>query len=348
MSAVLVAFGAYRQAHSGAERMAWRSAQHLAARGHRVTVMTESPPAPGLATDTVGWSGSAPAGRPDVVHAFDLARPAPVLAAMRIAREADALFALTPATDAALWPDRHAGTAACRAADVIFVLTEAERVAVHRAGAPAERIVRVPQSADLAGRPDPAGFRRRWAGTGGIVLFLARRAAAKGYRRLLEASAAVWDRLPDTTFVLAGPDAGEEIPAGLLADARIRDLGVLDEQGKHDAIAACDLVCLPTTADVFPLLFVEAWSCGKPVVSGRFPGVEEVVRDGVDGVVVGQETGELATALVDLLRDAGRRAALGAAGQVRVRADFSWPRVAAQIEFGYRRAGVSRHGVRGS
>ncbi|MEO3930162.1 glycosyltransferase family 4 protein [Micromonosporaceae bacterium B7E4] len=346
MSAVLVVFGAYRQAHSGAERMAWRSAQHLADRGHQVTVMSDSPPPPGLG-DTVGWTPTPPTGRPDVVHAFDLARPEAVLESMRIAGDAEALFALTPATDATLWPDPAAGTAACRAADAVFVLTQAEHDAAVRAGAAPDRVVRIPQAADLAGQPDPAGFRRRWAGDGGIVLFLARRTRAKGYRLLLESAAAVLDPLPETTFLLAGPDGGEDVPAALLADHRIRDLGVVDEQGKHDALAACDVVCLPTTADVFPLLFVEAWSCGKPVVSGRFPGVEEVVRDGVDGVIVDPDHASLAGALVGLLRDGGRRAALGAAGQERVRADLNWPRVAARIELGYRMAEGNGY-VRGS
>ena len=38
------------------------------------------------------------------------------------------------------------------------------------------------------------------------------------------------------------------------------------------ALAACTVFCLPSTADIFPLVFLEAWACARPVVSGAFPG----------------------------------------------------------------------------
>jgi phosphatidylinositol alpha-mannosyltransferase len=82
---------------------------------------------------------------------------------------------------------------------------------------------------------------------------------------------------------------------------------------------------------------VEAWALGTPVVSGDFPGVGDVVHDGVDGVVAGTEPRELAAVLAAVLRDGPRRADLAAAGRRRA-AGLTWLVVVDQVAAGYRAA----------
>jgi glycosyltransferase involved in cell wall biosynthesis len=341
VSEVLVAFGGYPGAPAGAERMAWRTGAALARRGHAVTALTDSPPpGPGAARMRVvrrerdlprGW-------RPDVVHAYDLAKPEHVAAGMAVAQESGARFALTPATAPELWPDPALGRAACERADVVYVLTPAEAALLAGFGAPAARVRPIPHAPDLHGRPDPAAFRRRHDLAGPVVVFAGRRIPSKGYAELLAAAPLVWRELPDARFVFLGPDPDAAAAAVFRAhaDPRVLDLGPVDEQTKHDALAAADLLCLPTSADVFPLVFLEAWRCGRPVVSGDFAGVESVVEHGVDGLVVEPRPAPIAEALVRLLRDDATRRAMGRAGRARVRREFTWDRVAASVEAGYR------------
>ncbi len=53
--------------------------------------------------------------------------------------------------------------------------------------------------------------------------------------------------------------------------------------------------------------------------------IPELVRDGVSGLLVGEnDPAALARALESLIRDPARRHALGAAGQARVRAEFAF------------------------
>ncbi|MFC7328622.1 glycosyltransferase family 4 protein [Marinactinospora rubrisoli] len=345
MSEVVVVFGGYGAGLAGAERMAWRTAQHLARRGHAVAVATDSrrPPflddaPPRLLRTETELRRYAEHHRPDVVHAFDLARPAHVAAALRLARATGARLALTPATTPELWPDPGVGRRACAAADVVFALTPTEAAALRTYGAAGTALRTLPQAPDLAGRPDPAGFRARHGITGPTVLFVGRRTVGKGYPRLVAAAPQVWRRVRDAEFVFAGPP-GDGASAGLPGppgDPRVHDLGLADDRTKHDAVAACDVLCLPTSADVFPLVFAEAWASGRPVVSGAFPGVHDVVRDGVDGLVVPPRTGDVADALVRLLTDPGLRRALGEAGRRRAAREFTWDRVAAACEAGYR------------
>jgi glycosyltransferase involved in cell wall biosynthesis len=202
---------------------------------------------------------------------------------------------------------------------------------------PSDRIRRIPHAPDLRGRPDPAGFRARLGLRGPVVVFVGRRIPSKGYAELLRAASSVWRELPDARFLFLGPNS-DPAAAQIFrdhADPRIVDLGAVDEQTKHDAIAASDVLCLPSTADVFPLVFLEAWMCGKPVVSGDFVGADGVVEHGVDGLVVAPRPAEIADALVHLLSDDEVRRAMGRAGQAKVRRDFTWERVAASVEAGY-------------
>ncbi|WP_431976721.1 glycosyltransferase family 4 protein [Micromonospora haikouensis] len=333
MSRILIAFGGYGGEWSGAERMAWKTAEHLATHGHTGALLTDSPPP--QPPDAGPWpriSDPHEFGRPDVVHAFDLARPKQVAVALRAATDLGCPFVLTPATAVELWPDPELGRAACRAATAVYVLTRAEADNAIAAGADPAAIRYVPQAPHLDGTVDPSGLRARFAGPTGTVLFLGRRTAFKGYPVLLAAAPLVRLSRPGTAFWLAGP--GADGAATSAADG-LHDFGVVDATVKHQLLAAADLLCLPSTSDVYPLVFVEAWACGTPVVSGPFQGAGEVVRHGVDGLVVDAEPGALAEALIGLLADEPRRRAMGAAGRRRVERENTWAQVAAAVAAGY-------------
>jgi glycosyltransferase involved in cell wall biosynthesis len=239
-----------------------------------------------------------------------------------------------------VWDDRAAGLELCRAADVVFVLTLAEGESLVRAGVDASRLVAVAQGPKLEGEADPAGFRRRHGVRGPLVLFLGRKMASKGYHLLLGATSDVWRAVPEAVFVFVGPRVDPDCATVFArhADPRVVELEGLDEREKHSALAASDLVCVPTTADVFPLAFAEAWHCGKPVVSGRFAGADEVVRDGVDGLLVDPRPPAVAAAVTRLLCDARMRAELGARGRERARAELTWAAVVERVVNGYRTA----------
>ncbi len=322
MSRVWTVFGGCGTGKTcGAERMAWRTTQALAEAGHQVSVLTTAERPADLAD--VGWAAPSTE-RPDVVHAYDLAEPKEVAMARELADRHGARFVLTPASSPAVWPDQALGASLCRQADAVFTLTEQEAEHIRQLGVDHSRIVMIPSAPDLVGTADPAGVRKRLGIDGDIVLFLSRKLPSKGYQALLDATTQVWRHAPDTTFVFAGP--GPNVATG-----EVRDLGMVDDQTKHDLIAACTVLCLPTTHDVFPLVFMEAWSCGKPVVSGDFPGVHSVVHDGVDGLIAPATATGVAEALTRLLLDESLRSALGAAGLRRVREGMTWRRVAERV-----------------
>jgi glycosyltransferase involved in cell wall biosynthesis len=116
------------------------------------------------------------------------------------------------------------------------------------------------------------------------------------------------------------------------ADPRILRLGTLDLREKTDALAACDVLCVPSTQESFGGVFTEAWSLGRPVIGGDIPPVREVIDDDVDGFVVPPSPEFVAARIRCLLEDPARGHAMGAAGRRKVAARWSWPVLAAATE----------------
>lgn len=275
--------------------------------------------------------------RPEIVHAVDAVWPEYLWEAKALADAWRVPFAITPASTLSTWTDQAAGLAVCKEANVLFVLTKAEGEQLVQCGLAPQKLVLIGQGPQLTGEPDPEDFRRRYGINGPMVLFLGRKAHFKGYKLLLEATKHVWSQYPTTAFVFIGPcwdaDCAEVFAA--FAEPRIIEIDQVGEQEKHNALAACDLLCLPSTADVFPLVYVEAWSCGKPVIASYFPGVQEIVRHGQDGLIVAPESAAIAEAIQRLLCEPHQRHMMGRAGLERVKKQLNWNVVADHIEAAY-------------
>ena len=142
----------------------------------------------------------------------------------------------------------------------------------------------------------------------------------------------MWRRAPDTTFVFAGPAVGRSEDGFRHRDARIRRLGPVDLQTKTDALAACDVLCVPSTQESFGGVFTEAWTFGRPVVGGDVPAVREVIDDGCDGFVVAQQPAAVAERLLWLVEHPAEARRMGAAGRRKVAERFSWSALARATE----------------
>ena len=97
------------------------------------------------------------------------------------------------------------------------------------------------------------------------------------------------------------------------------------EPEKRDFYAGIDAFALPSRSDSFGIVLLEALANGVPNVGYRAGGIGFVIRDGVDGLLVGcGDVAGLARALRTLSTDDGVRRRLGLAGLERVRQESSW------------------------
>lgn len=103
--------------------------------------------------------------------------------------------------------------------------------------------------------------------------------------------------------------------------------------------SAADCFVSPSWYDAFGLATLEAMACGLPVIVSRAAGVSEILRDGIDSIVLERpEEGDvLSTQIARLAEDPALRASLGRQARI-VAEQHSWDRVVAQTEDVYREA----------
>jgi glycosyltransferase involved in cell wall biosynthesis len=187
-------------------------------------------------------------------------------------------------------------------------------------------------------------FRTRFGVDGPFILFIGRKDRQKGYLLLLDAFKVLRRERPDISLVCMGPPvlgARQQEIEGLI------DLDFTSEELKHDALAACTCLCVPSVGESFGLVYMEAGRYGKPAVGRKVAVLEELLHDGVAAVLLGvpddarnramlsPET--LAAGLLKLLSDPKDCQRIGENCRA-VSEQFLWPRVIKRFEASYYQA----------
>ncbi|MCB0164764.1 MAG: glycosyltransferase family 4 protein [Anaerolineae bacterium] len=222
-----------------------------------------------------------------------------------------------------------------RRADALIALTQAEKETLIALGVSAGRIFITGIGPIVADQADPATFRQQHhiPPEAPLVLFLGQKYRYKGYEALAAAAKIVWAKLPDTYFLFIGPQtpASKKFFARQ-QDRRLIELGQVDLPQKTDALAACTLLCLPSTQESFGGVYTEAWSFGKPVIGANIPAVAEVIDDGVNGYLVSPTAQDIAEKIGYLLDQPAAAYQLGQAGRQKVVEKYSWDKLAQKTE----------------
>ncbi|WP_435749037.1 glycosyltransferase family 4 protein [Microbacterium sp. PMB16] len=174
-----------------------------------------------------------------------------------------------------------------------------------------DRVHLVPNGVDA---PEPTDFRLDTTGPGPHLLYVGRLSPEKGADTALLAFAEVHRALPDAVLhiVGTGPDHTllERITRTLGLESQVRFYGSVS--GALHPRAGADLLLAPSRGDAASLVLMEAMASGIPLIATRVGGTAELIRDGVDGVLVDADSPEqLATAALSALAargDADRRA----------------------------------------
>ena len=198
--------------------------------------------------------------------------------------------------------------------DVVLAASEFTRLSLIDVGCPAHKIAVVPYGVDqrwfdLPARPVP-----------GRVLFVGTVGLRKGNHYLAEAFRILKDRGVDTEFRVAGPHDPNLIETPLFRGPTY--LGQVPRTLITEEFAQADVFVLPTVAEGFGLVHLEAMACGVPVVTT--PNCGSLVRDGIDGHIVPiRDPHALADRIEGLIRDRAERERMSRNARQRAE-QFTW------------------------
>ncbi len=138
-------------------------------------------------------------------------------------------------------------------------------------------------------------------------------------------------RLRDIDFALdiAGDGPGraglEQLAQQLDLSDRVRFLGWVGREEIPQTFGNTAIFVLASRIEGMPNVVLEAMAYGRPVVCTRVFGADELIEQGISGMLIEiEDEVQLADALRTLLSDPGLRARMGTAARQRVEAHFTW------------------------
>jgi len=217
---------------------------------------------------------------------------------------------------------------------IVVPSPSAAQAAMEWADVPPEKIVVIPNAVECecasgAGGPPVSSLsiekdHGRAARTTSTIGFIGRLDPIKRIADLLQAVALLDDRF---TVELFGE--GEDRPRieSEIARLHLESRAILHGPiaSPNDALRSIDVLVVPSAAEGFGLVLIEAMAAGVPVVATDVPGIRDVVKNEVTGLLVPVASPiKLAAAIGRIVDDGVLRDRLIAAACIDVQARFSW------------------------
>ena len=213
----------------------------------------------------------------------------------------------------------------------ILVPSEAARESFVRQGVKVDKVTKLPYGVDISAfYPDatehPEG---RIVSVGTIGL-------RKGQHHLIEAFRML--RTQKTSLTLVGPITPGWDRWLNLDQPGVRATGPLSREGVIAELRQASAFVLPSVEEGLALVIAQAMACGLPVIATKATGVEELITDGVEGIVIADppRPEAIAEAMDALLSDVERSRAMGVAARRKVESFGGWDRYGRQAVAAFR------------
>ena len=213
-----------------------------------------------------------------------------------------------------------------RAAETMVVPSPSVAEAAHHwAGVPEEKIVVIPNAIDLADWTDaqstvPAENPRPYP-----ITFIGRLDPIKNVPTLIKA-VAMLSPLVHLHIYGEGADRARIESEIEKTGASVTMHGSIARP--QSALKQSGLLVLPSLAEGFGLVLIEAMAAGVPVVATDVPGIRDVVRNGETGLLVkAGDADSIVAAVTSLMNDLGLRQRLIASARNTILRSFTWEAV---------------------
>jgi glycosyltransferase involved in cell wall biosynthesis len=154
----------------------------------------------------------------------------------------------------------------------------------------------------------------------------------KGFDILIMAFRSIIDKGYDVDLIIAGDSPErkdyETLTNLLRLQERVKFFGRADRGDVVRLFNGCEFFVLPSRIEPFGIVNLEAMAAGKAIVATNVHGVPEIVKDGVNGILVkAQDDKSLANGMMKLLDDVEFRNRLAENGKRMIK-DYAWDNIA--------------------
>lgn len=228
----------------------------------------------------------------------------------------------------------------CRYASRIIVNSHDAATALRREPTMASKTVTIHNAVDLRPYDESDDRRAELSGDGPVIGFVGQIVPRKGVQTLIEAFAAVRERYPGARLAIVGcappDDTSYEAACRQLVEDKRLEPAVHFVGYRRDIPAwmrSFDVFALPTRAEPFGKVVVEAMAAGCPVVASRVGGIPEIITDPGLGTLIDPDNPQaLAGAILEYLDDPERARSAAAAGRAHAREHFGLERMMARLQ----------------
>jgi glycosyltransferase involved in cell wall biosynthesis len=213
---------------------------------------------------------------------------------------------------------------------IIVVGEDVKRSAIQKGKIPAEKIVTVQNGIDVnafCDSSDGEGIRSELGlNDRRIIIAIGRLVEQKGHTWLIEAANILRKDYPDISVLIVGEGDLKDTLESQIRDngleGTVKLLGARRDIQKLLAIS--ELYVMPSLFEGLPITLLEAMAAGKPIVATEVDGIRNVLRNGIEGLIIPPKESEgLAGAISDLLSDRHLAESLAQSSLKKVREDFN-------------------------
>lgn len=190
-------------------------------------------------------------------------------------------------------------------------------------------VTHIPNGVDPTAFPSPGNFDSE------RLLFVGRLRPKKNPLDIVKAMEELVDQYPSAELSLVGDgplkDTVEDAVSSRGLDDSVTVHGYVSEDRLKQLYAESSVFVLPSEWEGHPLVLLEAWASGMPVLGTDVEGIREFVEEGETGRLVPvNEPGALSTIASELLDDPGTIERMGRNGLQLVHTKYSWNGVTAR------------------
>ncbi|KUG04981.1 glycosyltransferase [hydrocarbon metagenome] len=169
------------------------------------------------------------------------------------------------------------------------------------------------------------------------VAMIARLHPVKGHQYFLQAAREVIDDGIDAQFLIIGEGIYRDKIKLWIKELALEEAVVMPGYYSpiEDIYGLCDVLCVPSLMEGLGMVVLEAMYFNVPVVASNIGGIQEIIEDGINGMLVQPcDSKGLADAVISVLTDRGKVEDFKQQGQETLQA-FSPENMARQVEETY-------------